>query len=123
MNLLSLKTPGENGTPGQDLTPPSGIPSELQNGLSSSTRLIQLGINLLLFAGITIAVIIFMISGIQWITSGGDPTKISAAKRRLVYAIIGIVVMSSAFFIVRIVVTTLGGEPAKFLTPSGFLQP
>lgn len=122
MKLLALKTPDSSGNPTSDLAAPSGIPEPLRGGLNSTQNLIQLGIELLVLAGIVAAVIVFMVSGIQWMTSGGDPSKIASAKRRLFFAILGIIVMSAAFFIVRLVVTTLGGDPTKFLTPGAFLK-
>lgn len=121
-NLLALKIEGQNGEITQELAAPSNIPTTLQGGLGSVMGLLQLIIQILLLSGVTIAVIVLMVSGIQWITSGGDPVKVASARRRLMFALLGVVVMSGAFFIVRVVITVLGGDPAKFLDPGSFLK-
>jgi type IV secretory pathway VirB2 component (pilin) len=54
-------------------------------------------------AGI-VAVIMIIISGIKYITSGGDSTKITSAKNTLIYAIVGLVIVVLSQFIVHFVV-------------------
>lgn len=50
-----------------------------------------------------VAVVMIVISGIQFITSSGNPEAASAARNRLVYALIGFVVIILAFAILQIV--------------------
>jgi len=50
----------------------------------------------ILFAAVTI---MFIYSGIMFATATGDPSKITAAKRALVFAIIGLIVGVIAFSI------------------------
>lgn len=50
-----------------------------------------------------LTVIFIIISGIQFITSGGDPKGAAAAKDRLVYAIIGFIVLALAFAALQII--------------------
>lgn len=50
-----------------------------------------------------IAVIMIIYGGFKYITSGGDSGNISGAKNTLIYAIIGLVVVALAQFIVRFV--------------------
>ncbi|MDD5341381.1 MAG: pilin [Patescibacteria group bacterium] len=52
---------------------------------------------------ITVAIILVMVSGIQWIMSAGEASKISAAKDRIIKAIIGLVIGLFAIFILRLV--------------------
>ena len=54
-----------------------------------------------LFAGL--AVIMFVVAGILFITSNGEPGKITAAKNAVIWAIVGIAVASVAFIIVQTV--------------------
>ncbi|MFH1668261.1 MAG: hypothetical protein ABH884_04560 [Candidatus Komeilibacteria bacterium] len=56
-----------------------------------------------------IAVILMMYGGFIWMTSGGDPAKIDKAKRILINAIIGIIIILSAFIITAFVINFLGG--------------
>ncbi|OGD93918.1 hypothetical protein A2697_04950 [Candidatus Curtissbacteria bacterium RIFCSPHIGHO2_01_FULL_41_44] len=50
-----------------------------------------------------ITVIVIIISGIQFITSGGNPEAAAAARGRLTFAVIGFVIIILAFAILQIV--------------------
>ncbi len=50
-----------------------------------------------------LTVIFIIISGIQFVTSGGDPKGAAAAKDRLVYAIIGFIILILAYAILQII--------------------
>lgn len=52
-----------------------------------------------------IAVIMIMVSGAKYLTSGGDSGKVKSAKDTLVYAIIGLVVVAFSQVIVQFVLT------------------
>lgn len=56
----------------------------------------------LVFAGL-VALILIIYSGIRYISSRGDPTKVEGAKKTLTYAIIGLVVIFLSFFIVNLI--------------------
>lgn len=49
------------------------------------------------------AIIMIVIGGFKFITSGGDPTKVKSARSTLLYALIGIVVAVSAQLLVTVV--------------------
>lgn len=62
-------------------------------------------INLLSVAiGVT-AVIMIIIGGFKYVTSGGDSSSISSAKQTILYAIIGLVIVALAQIIVVFVLT------------------
>jgi hypothetical protein len=67
--------------------------------------LIKLALNLLSMVAGVIAVIMLMVSGFKYITADGDATQISNAKKSLIYAIVGLVVVALAQFIVRFVLS------------------
>ena len=46
-----------------------------------------------------IAIILIILAGIKFVTSGGDPKKLAAAQATITYAIIGIAVTILAFII------------------------
>ncbi|TAH36614.1 hypothetical protein EYC59_00355 [Candidatus Saccharibacteria bacterium] len=74
-------------------------------------KIIQIVVNILSFiVGIT-AVIMIMISGFKYITAGGDASKVSSAKNTLIYAIIGLVVVALAQFIVQFVYSKVTAPP------------
>lgn len=52
-----------------------------------------------------IAVIMIIWAGLRYITSGGDSNKVGSAKNTMIYAIIGLVVVALAQFIVNFVLT------------------
>lgn len=63
------------------------------------SRIIPIAIG---FGGM-LTVVFIIISGIQFVTSGGDPKGAAAAKDRLVYAVIGFVVLILAYAILQII--------------------
>ncbi len=75
---------------------PGGI--TLQAGITRT-------VNLLLFIVGVAAVIVMIVGGIRYVTSGGDPKNTQAAKDTILYAVIGIVVALLAYAIVNFVVT------------------
>jgi hypothetical protein len=77
------------------------------NGCTSTKSLddvVQAVLRILsVIAGIA-SVIMIMISGYKYLTSGGDPGKVSSAKNTLVYAIIGIIIVAFSQFIAQFVI-------------------
>lgn len=61
----------------------------------------------LILVGIA-AVIFIIISGIKFITSSGDPKRLEGARHTLTYAIVGLLVVLSAFAIVNVVSIVTG---------------
>lgn len=88
------------------------LPS-LYNGLGNPPKFDNLNVFGILLANIiqivitlsgVLAVIIITWSGIQYITSQGDPSKLKDAKNSLVYAIVGLVLATSAFLLIEYLV-------------------
>lgn len=103
-NSLAFEIPG-----GAELPPPSGIPAALQGDLQETgVNLLQLGLNLLFIAAMVLAVIVMLYSGLQWITSKGDAAKIKAARARLIYALLGVIVVVMAYFLIGVIRNLLG---------------
>ena len=50
-----------------------------------------------------IAVIMIIIGGLKYITSGGESSNVSGAKNTIIYAIVGLIIVALAQFIVRFV--------------------
>ncbi len=80
-------------------------------GVSAATstgRIISTGLQIIfIFAGL--AVLVFLVWGaFDWITSGGDKEKISAARRKITNAIIGLFLLSLAAFIAALVSDIVG---------------
>lgn len=60
-----------------------------------------------------VAVIMIIVGGLRYITSGGESGNVSTAKNTLIYAIVGLVIVALAQLIVHYVLTqanSLGGS-------------
>lgn len=69
------------------------------------TGLMKLAIQMVSIVAGIIAVIMIIVSGFKYVTSQGDSNSISSAKQSLIYAIVGLVIVAFAQFIVRFVLT------------------
>ena len=67
-------------------------------------QLLTNGLNLVYFLAGVIAVIVIIIAGIMYTTSSGDSGRVTKAKNMLTYAIVGLIVVLSAFAITNFVV-------------------
>lgn len=54
-----------------------------------------------------IAVVMIVIAGIKYSTSQGDPGKVQSAKQTIMYAIIGLIIVISAFAITNFLLAAL----------------
>ncbi|GEM_PF-2511471 len=102
MKYISLSIPGYN-----KISPPKDLEriSSMNDPLGS---LLSFGITLLLITAALLSVIFLILGGIGWITSGGDKEGLEKAKKKITFAIIGLVVSLFAFFIINIVGQLLG---------------
>lgn len=67
------------------------------------TSVIKTVVNLLAWMVGVAAVIMIILAGFKYITSGGDSAKVSSAKNTMVYALVGMVVAVLAQFLVHFV--------------------
>lgn len=67
------------------------------------TNVIRVIIQIISLAAGIAAVIMIIIGGFKYITSGGDSSKVSSAKNAIIYAIIGLVIVALSQFIVQFV--------------------
>jgi len=67
------------------------------------------------------AVVMILVAGFRYITSGGDSAKVTSAKNTLVYAIIGLIIAALAQVIVKFVLkeTINPTVPGSSSQPSG----
>ena len=114
---------GVNAAAGCDSTTTTCKTSNAGTNISSTLATV---INLLsLIVGI-IAVIVIIVAGLSYVTSGGDDGKVSNAKKMIINAAIGLVIVAFAQIIVRFVIhasdsssTTPIIAPAPAKTTSG----
>ena len=82
---------------------PKGDYSDLGNLQLAS--IISAAISLVLIVAAIIFFFMLVIGGIRWITSGGDKEQTTAARSQLTAALIGLVIVFSAWAILRVVGT------------------
>ncbi|MFW0862707.1 MAG: hypothetical protein ACKKL6_03955 [Candidatus Komeilibacteria bacterium] len=100
-------------------------------GSTTSTDVENIVINfiqiLLGFLGLVFVILIIW-SGFQWMTAGGNSTAIDSAKKRIINAIIGLIIVLAAYVITDFVITNVynstrgGGNECSSDSdcPSGF---
>lgn len=79
----------------------------------SVPSIIQVVVNTMLFILGAVSVIVIIIGGFMYVTSGGDSGGVTKAKNTILYAIIGLVVALLAFAIVNWVVGSVGTSSAQ----------
>lgn len=74
-------------------------------GVSNFDKYVKFALNLLsIIVGIA-AVIMIIIAGLKYVTSGGKDESVKSAKNTILYAIIGLVIVALAQIIVHFVLT------------------
>ena len=94
----------------QDLTAPGG---SIDPNIKAET-LPQFVVNGLFVVAAFLAVLYLMYGGVKWITSRGDKVQVEAARKHIVAAIIGLVIVMGSFFTINVVFNLLGdNNPLK----------
>lgn len=70
-------------------------------------RIIETVVNVFSVIVAIVAVIMIIWGGFKYITSGGDSGNITTAKNTIIYAIIGLVIVALAQFLVQFVLSTV----------------
>jgi hypothetical protein len=79
------------------MPPATPVPLTALNGTFNNIVGVALG-----FAGIGLFIML-LIGGFKFITSGGDPKAAGAAKQTLTFAIVGMILIASAYLIIKII--------------------
>lgn len=67
-------------------------------------------VNTMFLIAAFLAVAYLMYGGIKWITSRGDKIAVEAARKHIVAAVIGLVIVAGSFFALNVVFRLLGAE-------------
>ncbi len=78
-------------------------------GQSTISKIASGAVSIISYIAGVIALIMIIVSGIRFMTSNGDASKVSAAKTALVYALIGIAIAGLAQILVRFVLSSAAG--------------
>lgn len=88
---------------------PSGACGTKAGAQSTLTKVIRTALQLLSLVAGVIAVIMIIVAGLKYITSQGDSTSTASARKTLIYAIVGLVVVVMAQIIVQFVLKRASG--------------
>lgn len=108
MEKIALGIPGTvNGMP---TTIQVNTPYSVNCGPNGDCLSAILGgvVSILFVAAILLSLAYLIWGGLDWTMSGGDKTKLSKARLKLIYAMIGLVLVFLAFFIVNLLSKFLG---------------
>jgi hypothetical protein len=65
--------------------------------------MISAAITIMFGIGVLIALVFLIYGGIKWITSGGDKQAVAAAREHIIAAVVGLVIMFLAWFILNFI--------------------
>lgn len=88
-----------------------------QFNIDSFPSLVSAIINILLIVAVIIALVFLIYGGIRWILSGGDKTAVESARNHIIAAIIGLVIVLLAFFIINLIGGLFGININKLTLP------
>lgn len=114
MRYFAFSIPGNGGHPLQIL-PAGGIPTGGDSATFVIQNVVRWGVTFLFVIATLLALAFLIWGGISWITSGGSKEGIDAARKKITYAIIGLVVALLAFFIINTIGDLFG---VNLLNPS-----
>lgn len=80
-------------------------------------QIITLAINLFSVIVGIIAVVMIIVGGLKYITSGGDSGDITSAKNTILYAVVGLIVVAIAQFVVHFVLSKSQSQIGTSVTP------
>ena len=107
----------------QVTTPAPSSSVSLPNPLGTNDIRVVIGriIQILMSAIGSIALMILIYGGFQWLTAMGNPEKIKKGKDIMLWTLLGVIIMFSSYFIVRFVINTLtlGTEVVPPITSTG----
>lgn len=88
MQFLYIFAQGKIGTPDELHLPVNDVNTQLRDGLE-----------LVYAIAAVIAVVVIVIAGIQYSLSNGNAQTVSKAKNAIVYSVVGLIIIASAFMI------------------------
>lgn len=97
----------------------AGAGCTAQNGSKDKVNsILRTVINVLSIVGGIAAVIMIIVGGLKYVTSGGESSNLTGAKSTILYAVIGLIVVALAQIVVKFVLNkaTADPEPAVSVT-------
>jgi hypothetical protein len=79
--------------------------NDTSNSSDKLNKILTASINILSLVVGVISVVMIIVGGLKYIMSGGDSGNVTGAKNTILYAVVGLVIVALAQFIVRFVLT------------------
>jgi hypothetical protein len=95
MHYLAMTLPG-----GQQINPPASVPNPGGSGITFAATVFKNGLTMFIIVAVFLCLFGIIWGGAQWTMSGGDKGKIAAARGRITWAVVGLIVVFLAFFVV-----------------------
>ncbi|MBU0974798.1 pilin [Patescibacteria group bacterium] len=81
--------------------------------------LIEKALNFVLILGALLVFMYLIWGGIEWITSGGDKGKTESARNKITAAVVGLIVVASAWAVLMLVLGFLDTDLDELFTNAG----
>jgi hypothetical protein len=89
-----------------------------ETGLTNAGNLVSAIISMLLIITTIASLIFFIVGGIGWVTSDGDKGKLETARNRILQAIVGLVIVASAWAVWLFVGKFIGIDFTNIVFPT-----
>jgi len=96
------------------------VPKPTNFNIVDLGTLISSVVGTLLIVAALMAFLYLILGGIQWISSGGDKAGMEAARNKITHAIVGLVIVGSAWAIMTLVSSFLGISITKLDLPKPY---
>ena len=120
--LINPQSVSAAGEPGKLYNPALSDDLQTTSGLDYFAQLIPNLVTVLFIVGAIIFFFMLLIGGIRWMTSAGDKASLEAARGTIANALIGIVILFSAFAIVGVIELFFGIDILSLDIGSLFIQ-
>ncbi len=123
MNVLITQLLGQGGVPSTrtgsgELVQISPSADFTKVGEYTLSNILSTGITLLLIVAGIIFFVYLILGGIKWMTSGGDKASTEGARNQITAALIGLVIVFSAWAIVELIGSVFGIKILEFTIPT-----
>lgn len=75
-------------------------------------------VTMLFIIAVVVALLFLIWGGIRWITSGGDKAQVETARNHIVAAIVGLIIVLLAYFVIQIVLGLFGLSVGSLTLPT-----
>lgn len=108
VSYFSLALPAFAQVPNEINPCPAGSQFNSLCGLNFSGGVVGSIITVAFIVAALIALGFLIFGGIKWITSGGDKAGVEGARNTIVAALVGLVIVFLAYFLIRLIFTFFG---------------